>query len=247
MICQRREVQSCRHAGQRRAFTLMLAAALLVAQRASSGIKASVPSLRPGRALPRRTASVAIAVACYQGPKPALAERSRTDGYEFQRSISQWRQALSPGEYFVLRQGGTEEPGSSTLLKEKRAGVFKCVGCGSSLFDSADKFDSGTGWPSFASRLPGVEAQDVNPLQLAVLGAELRCARCGGHLGDVFGDGKLWFGTRAFDTSLRHCIDGAALVFYPADGSAPVRGEGSPPKFELPDWLQPKRSPLPSA
>eukprot|EP00930_Biecheleria_cincta_P105922 TRINITY_DN99025_c0_g1_i1.p1 TRINITY_DN99025_c0_g1~~TRINITY_DN99025_c0_g1_i1.p1 ORF type:complete len:176 (+),score=23.74 TRINITY_DN99025_c0_g1_i1:33-560(+) len=159
MIVWRFEAHGFRHEGQRRggqAFTFMLAAALLVSHRASSCSKAAMQPLRSSCGLPRRTATVAIAAACCQAPKPALAERSRTDGYEIQKSNTQWQQALSPGEYFVLREGGTEEPGSSTLLKEKRAGAFKCAGCGNSLFDSADKFDSGTGWPSFASRLSGV-------------------------------------------------------------------------------------------
>lgn len=200
-------------------------------------------------ALPRRSPAAAAAAAALglgtltTQPCPVFArggERSRTEGYEVQRAPSDWRLALTRGEYYVLREGGTEQPGTSVLLKEKRKGVFKCAGCGNDLFSSAEKFDSGTGWPSFASRLPGVEEEAVNPLLLTVLGAELRCSRCGGHLGDVFTDGMLFQGTRAAATGRRYCIDGAALVFYPEDGGPPLRGEGPPlPPPKLPDWLLP--------
>jgi len=187
----------------------------------------------------RKSLVLGLGACAVAGPFPAVAsDRSRTTGYEVQRKEKEWIATLSPGEYFVLRQGGTETPGTSVLLDEKRTGVFKCAGCGSSLFSSADKFNSGTGWPSFAEKLPGVEEEEVNPVARALLGAELRCARCGGHLGDVFSDGKLFLGTRAFETGKRYCIDGAALVFYPEDGSVAVRGEGPPSApFEFPDWL----------
>lgn len=201
----------------------------------------------PPVALKRREAAGALAVAggvlvgACERPRRAGAEgRSRTTGYEVQRAERDWAARLSPGEYFVLRRGGTEQPGSSPLVKEKRVGTFACAACAAALFSSVEKFESGTGWPSFADRMPGVEVEDVNPVQAALLGAELRCARCGGHLGDVFSDGVLFLGTRAFETGKRYCIDGAALVFSPADGSAPALGEGPPQKpAELPEWLRP--------
>ena len=166
--------------------------------------------------------------------------KSRIEGYEVQASMREWQYALSGQQYYILREGGTEAPNSSPLVKEKRAGVFGCAGCNNPLFESTAKFDSGTGWPSYATALPGVEKQEVNMVAGALLGAEVRCARCGGHLGDVFSDGYLFPGTPAFASGKRFCIDGAALVFMPADGSEPVLGqadESKPP--ELPKWLQP--------
>ena len=104
-------------------------------------------------------------------------------------------------------------------------------------------FFSGTGWPSFATGLPGVEIENVNPVQMSLAGAELRCATCGGHLGDVFNDGKLFLNTPAFKSGQRYCIDGAALIFKPADGTSDVYGDTPPPssKGELPSFLQPPK------
>lgn len=176
---------------------------------------------------------------------PAAASansKSRTTGYEVQRTDREWAYVLSGQQYFVLRQGGTEPPNSSPLVKEKRAGTFECAACGSGLFDASQKFESGTGWPSFASPLEAVETEQVNPLAAGLLGAELRCSTCGGHLGDVFLDGLLFPGTPAALTGKRYCIDGAALSFRPADGSPLVAGDApasTPP--ELPAWLQPPK------
>mmetsp|Transcript_24716 Transcript_24716/g.55663 ORF Transcript_24716/g.55663 Transcript_24716/m.55663 type:complete len:249 (+) Transcript_24716:31-777(+) len=173
--------------------------------------------------------------------EPALAAdsqakgwRSRTEGYKVQRSEREWAYVLSGQQYNVLRQGGTERPFSSVLESEKRPGAFVCAGCGSKLFESSAKFNSGTGWPSFASSVPGaVEVDpDANPLLVSagLMGAELRCKGCGGHLGDLFNDGRLFVNTPAFETGKRHCIDGYALVFKPADGSEEVFGDTPPPK-----------------
>ena len=136
-----------------------------------------------------------------------------------------WIDVLSSGQFFVLRQGGTEPPSSSPLVDEKRRGVFVCAGCVTPLFDSTQKFESGTGWPSFAAARSGVEVTES--LAAGILGSEVRCGRCGGHLGDVFGDGARFPGTRAAETGRRFCIDGAALVFVPSEeGAAPVVGDG---------------------
>ena len=157
--------------------------------------------------------------------------KSRTDGYAIQKTEAEWNGALSPMQYFVLREGGTERPYYSVLEGEDRPGTFACAGCGTPLFESKDKFHSGTGWPSFARALtPGVEIQNVDPVSRRLLGAELRCRTCGGHLGDVFSDGFLFVGTEAEKTGQRFCIDGAALVFDPAvkqgeEPLPPVRGD----------------------
>lgn len=174
--------------------------------------------------------------------KPAYASKSRDDGYAVQRSDREWAYVLSGQQYFILRQGGTEQPNTSPLYKEKRAGVYNCAGCNSKLFAAEEKFNSGTGWPSFASALPAVEVIANNPILAAVGGTEVRCGTCGGHLGDVFADGLLFPGTRAAETGKRFCIDGGALAFYSADGSEPLYGEAPAAKpVELPSWLQPPK------
>ena len=184
--------------------------------------------------LPAAAASVPAAAQA----KPPGGTASRTEGYEVQKSEAEWQRQLSSVEYFVLRNGGTEPPNSSPLVKEKRPGEFRCAGCGVPLFASSAKFDSGTGWPSFATQLPAV-AVESSALEF-LAGAEIRCGRCGGHLGDRFLDGALFPGTPAALSGQRYCVDGSATVFYPADGSAPVRGEFDPQKpRELPKWAQP--------
>ena len=193
----------------------------------------------------RRAALFAAAAASSVSVLPVLpvAAKDRVSGYPKQYD---WDKTLASGPNFVLRQGGTEPPNSSPLVKEKRAGVFVCVGCKTPLFESAAKFESGTGWPSYASGLEGVET--VESLTGGLLGKELRCAGCGGHLGDVFNDGKVFRGTPAEVSGKRFCIDGAALVFQPADGGESVSGDGltkrrysAPKEVELPAWLQPPK------
>ena len=119
-----------------------------------------------------------------------------------------WKRRLGPQRYAVLREASTERPFSSPLLKEHRRGTFVCAACANRLFDSATKFESGTGWPSFWKALPGsvVERPDRS---LPVERTEILCARCGGHLGHVFNDGPK-------PTGLRYCMNGLALNFRPA-------------------------------
>ena len=160
-------------------------------------------------------------------------KRSRTQGYAVQKTDDEWKQMLSERQYHILRQGGTERQYSSVLEEEERDGTYYCAGCGTALFSSADKFHSGTGWPSFAATVDkGVEVENVNILQAKLGGAELRCKTCGGHLGDVFEDGWIFTGTRAAETGKRFCIDGSALVFKPSDGSSQVVGDQTPPNWE---------------
>jgi peptide-methionine (R)-S-oxide reductase len=173
-------------------------------------------------------ALVAAGVAILTRPVWA-ASKSRTDGYAVVKSEDDWKATLSSMQYFVLRQGGTERPYFSILESEKRSGVYHCAACNTPLFDARDKFTSGTGWPSFARGLDGVETESVDLLTANLSGAELRCKTCGGHLGDVFRDGFLFWGTEAAKTNRRYCIDGAALNFYPSgetNGSSQmVRGD----------------------
>jgi peptide-methionine (R)-S-oxide reductase len=122
-------------------------------------------------------------------------------------SDAEWRQRLAPPVYHVLREEGTERPGSSPLNGEKRAGLYVCVGCDLPLFTSAMKYDSGTGWPSFFTTIPDVFATKRDA-KLFVPRVEYHCLRCGGHHGHVFEDGPR-------PTGLRWCNNGVALRFLP--------------------------------
>jgi peptide-methionine (R)-S-oxide reductase len=135
-------------------------------------------------------------------------EKGRT--YEVTKSDEEWRRQLTPEQYHVLREHGTERPGSCALLQEKRAGTFRCAGCGQPLFRAERKFESGTGWPSFFAPLEGAVETTVDR-SFFMVRTEVHCARCGGHLGHVFEDGPP-------PTGLRYCINGIALDFEPAQG-----------------------------
>jgi len=119
----------------------------------------------------------------------------------------EWKKRLPAPVYRVLREEGTEPPGSSPLNDEKRAGVFVCAGCALPLFTSAMKFESGTGWPSFFTTIPGVFATTTD-YKLILARTEYHCVRCGGHHGHVFDDGPA-------PTRLRYCNNGLALRFVP--------------------------------
>jgi peptide-methionine (R)-S-oxide reductase len=127
--------------------------------------------------------------------------------FEIEKTKDEWERALTPAQFNVLREHGTERAGTSPLNIEKRNGRFVCAGCGQPLFSSDAKFESGTGWPSFWRPLDDALETTVDR-SYGMTRTEVHCARCGGHLGHVFPDGPP-------PTGLRYCMNGAALVFEP--------------------------------
>ena len=137
-----------------------------------------------------------------------MNDRQTPAAFPFQRTDAEWRAMLTPEQYAVMRGHATERPGSCALLREKRAGRFSCVGCGTSLFESNEKFESGTGWPSFTEPVAGSIATTVDRSH-GMIRTEVHCATCGSHLGHVFEDGPP-------PSHLRYCINGVALAFEPS-------------------------------
>jgi peptide-methionine (R)-S-oxide reductase len=128
--------------------------------------------------------------------------------FEVTKTDAEWQATLSPAQYGVLRQHGTEPRGSSPLNKEKRPGEFLCTGCGQTLFSSDAKYESGTGWPSFYAPVDEQAVATDTDRSHFMTRTEVHCSRCGGHLGHVFDDGPA-------PTGLRYCMNGAALSFKP--------------------------------
>ncbi len=138
-----------------------------------------------------------------------MARAEQKEQFEVSISDAEWRQRLTPEQYRVLREHGTERAGTSPLDKEKRAGTFVCAGCGQKLFGSETKFNSGTGWPSFYQPMDKAIATSTDR-SFFMTRTEVHCSRCGGHLGHVFEDGPP-------PTGLRYCMNGVAMKFEPRD------------------------------
>jgi len=126
-----------------------------------------------------------------------------------QKTETDWKAALTPDQFHVLRDHGTEPRGSSPLLQEKREGIFSCAGCGQRLFSSDTKYESGTGWPSFYRPIDGAIGTTTDSSH-GMTRIEVHCAGCGGHLGHVFPDGPR-------PTGERYCMNGVALRFEPEE------------------------------
>jgi peptide-methionine (R)-S-oxide reductase len=125
-----------------------------------------------------------------------------------EKSEQEWREQLTPEQYRVLRQKGTERAFTGAYHTTKEPGVYRCAGCGAELFRSETKFESGTGWPSFYEPASGEAVETERDWSLLVPRTEVHCSSCGGHLGHVFGDGP-------HPTGLRYCINSCALALDP--------------------------------
>jgi peptide-methionine (R)-S-oxide reductase len=157
----------------------------------------------------RQFLTVGVALAGAFGLSRILSAQSRaqstTDEFEITKSEAEWRSLLTPEQFAVLRNHGTEPPFSSPLNSEHGSGTFACAACELPLFSSETKFESGTGWPSFYAPIEGAIGTTVDNSFLMTR-TEVHCRRCGGHLGHVFDDGPQ-------PTGKRYCMNGVALTF----------------------------------
>jgi peptide-methionine (R)-S-oxide reductase len=151
------------------------------------------------------------ALAAFRSLRGTDAQAS--ERFEVEMSEADWKKKLSPAQFDILRNHGTEAPGSSPLNKEHRKGTFACAGCDLPLFSSETKFESGTGWPSFYAPMANAvgTSEDRTYMMKRI---EVHCRRCGGHMGHVFDDGPK-------PTGLRYCMNGLSLNFTPASEAAP--------------------------
>jgi len=168
--------------------------------------------------LPTRRVVLLSGVACFAGGAGLLAlfpdaprqAQAASSSFPVSLADEDWRARLTPRQYAILRQHGTEAPYSSALNHESRRGAFVCAGCEAELFSSAAKYDSRTGWPSFWMPIAKTAVGESRDTSYGMIRTEVHCARCGGHLGHVFPDGPP-------PTGLRYCINGDAMLFNPAD------------------------------
>jgi len=151
-------------------------------------------------------AAVLVPLAACSGTKEAGREQKGSPMGKVAKSDEEWRKQLTPEQYEVLRQKGTERAFTGKYWNHKGKGVYRCAGCGAELFVSEDKFDSGCGWPSYTRPVAEERLAKSADTSHGMVRTEVTCSRCGGHLGHVFDDGPK-------PTGLRYCINSAALEF----------------------------------
>ena len=144
-------------------------------------------------------------------------------GQRVEKSEAEWRAELTREQFYILREEGTERAFTGVFWDHHDEGLYRCAGCGAPLYRSTDKFDSGTGWPSFTQPVAAERVTEHIDRGLGMIRIEIECSACGGHLGHVFGDGPP-------PTGRRHCVNSAALVFESASEAAAgtTEGEGTP-------------------
>jgi peptide-methionine (R)-S-oxide reductase len=153
--------------------------------------------------------TIAASLGLKRSPAQDPAGGAEGPAFADSRGNAAWRCDLSPEQYHVLREHGTERPGTSALNHEKRRGTFLCAACRQPLFSSETKYESGSGWPSFYKPIEGAVGTSHDD-SLFMPRTEVHCANCGGHLGHVFEDGPP-------PTGLRYCMNGVAMIFEPAE------------------------------
>ena len=149
---------------------------------------------------------LALLVSCQSKAQEKDKKEEQKKEYKVSKTEAEWKKLLTPDEFYVLREAGTERAFTSPLNKNYEKGTYVCAGCKTPLYESEHKFDSGTGWPSFDRAVKGNIEYDVD-YKIGYARTELKCNTCGGHLGHVFDDGP------KETTGKRHCINGVALDF----------------------------------
>lgn len=141
-------------------------------------------------------------------PEPGKEPQPVKTGDKIVRSDEEWKKMLTPEQYRILREKGTERAFTGKYWDTKTPGVYKCAACGTVLFSSGSKFDSGCGWPSFDAMISAGTVEEYTDTSFGMVRTEVTCAKCGGHLGHVFDDGPT-------QTGLRYCINSASIELEP--------------------------------